>query len=379
MNGASTSTGAPKETTDDRSKRSPWISRRTLRRAGWFLLAAVLAAVAWLVTSRPTLVKTVRPERGGLVVEVYGTGTLESKVLVVVSSKIIGKVVEVLVDQGDAVAAGQMLAQLEAKDFKDAVRLATAQRDQAEATVARARVDFERARSLLAESVIARAEFDAYETGYRVAEAQLNTAEAKLADTHIVSPAAGLVATRNLDVGSTVVPGAPIFRIAASVPWVVAQVDERATGDVRLGQPARVTFAMNPSLGTVGRVARLSTEVDRVTEEREVDVALDRLPDNRFLGQRADVYIETARKGNALRVPSTVLVVQGSRTGVFGVVDGRARWRSLQLGLRGRELVEVVSGVSEQDVLIVSPLAGKTAVADGARVTATVGSDEEAP
>jgi HlyD family secretion protein len=370
--------------TENERVRSPWISRRTSKRAGWILAAAVLAAAAWLIISRPMSVKAVRPERGELVAEVFGTGTLESKVVVGVSAKIIGKVVEVLVDQGDTVTAGQTLARLEAKDFHDAVRVATAQLHQAEATLAKAKVDFERQRALVERKLVARADFDAAETALRVAEAQLGTAEAalgvaqaKLADTQLASPVSGVVATRNLEVGSTVVPGAPIFRIAASPPWVVAQVDERVTGDLRPGQHARIVFATSPSGGAAGHVARLSTEVDRVTEEREVDVTLDRLPDGRFLGQRADVYIETARKSDALRIPSTVLVVREGRAGVFAIVDGRARWRSVQLGLRGRKLVEVVSGVVEQDVLIVSPLAGKPPIADGARVTAA--SSTEAP
>ncbi|MBI3786357.1 MAG: efflux RND transporter periplasmic adaptor subunit [Deltaproteobacteria bacterium] len=343
---------------------------------GWFLLVAVLTAVAWLIISRPTPVKTVRPERGELVAEVFGTGTLEAKVVVGVSSKIIGKVVEVLVDQGDTVTDGQTLARLEDKDFRDAVQVATAQRNQAEAVLAKAKVDFERQRPLLAKNFVSQADFDAYETGARVAEAQLKTAvatlgvvQAKLADTHITSPASGLVITRNLEVGSTVVPGAPIFRVAASTPWVAAQVDERATGELRLGQPARVAFETTLSLGVAGQVARLSAEVDRVTEEREVDITLGHLPDNLFLGQRADVYIETARKGDALRIPLAVLVLQESRAGVFAVVDGRARWRPVQLGLRGRNFVEILHGVSEQDVLIVSPLAGKTPITDDAPVT----------
>ncbi|MHB8418346.1 MAG: efflux RND transporter periplasmic adaptor subunit [Myxococcales bacterium] len=336
-----------------------------------------MAATAWLVAARPTPVEAVRPVRGEVVTEVFGTGTLESKVMVGVSSKIIGKVVEVLVDQGDAVAAGQTLARLEARDFDDAVRVAAAQRGQAEALLAKAKVDVERERALLARDVIPRAELDVYETAFRVAAAQLVTAEAalgvaraKLADTQIVGPASGLVATRNLEVGATVVPGTPIFRIAASTPWVVAQVDERATGDLRLGQPARVIFEANPSLGVAGQVARLSAEVDRVTEERDVDITLNRLPDNRVLGERADAYIETARKSDVLRIPATALVIQEGQVGVFAIVDGRARWRPVQLGLRGRELVEAAAGVSVHDLLIVNPLAGETPITDRARVTA---------
>jgi HlyD family secretion protein len=361
---------------DETERRASAISRKALRIAAWFLLLAVPAAVVWFIISRPIPVRTVRPQRGEVVVEVFGTGTLESKVVVGVSSKIVGKVVDVLVDQGDTVIAGQTVARLEARDFKDAVAVAAAQRGQARAELAKARADLKRERPLLASGLIGRAEFDVYDTGYGVAEEKLKNAEAalgvaqaKLADTRIVSPASGLVITRNLEVGSTVVPGAPIFRIAASVPWIVAQVDERETGALRVGQPARVVFATDSALVQPGHVARLTTEVDRVTEEREVDVSLDRQSANRFLGQRADVYIETARKKDALRVPLTALVVQSGRPGVLAVVDGRARWRAVQLGLRDRKLVEVVGGVDERDLVIVSPLAGKKPISDGARVT----------
>jgi HlyD family secretion protein len=127
---------------------------RVVKTAVWVLLAVALAAVAWIMVSRPVPVRTVAPRHGLLVAEVFGTGTLESKVVVGVSSKIVGKVVEVLVDQGDVVTHGQTLARLEAKDFEDAVRVAAAQRDQAEAELAKARADLERERSLLAGDLV---------------------------------------------------------------------------------------------------------------------------------------------------------------------------------------------------------------------------------
>ena len=353
-----------------------WISRRIMQGAAWFLATALATVVVWLTMTWPIPVKTVHPQRGELVVEVFGTGTLESKIMVGVSSKIVGKVVEVLADQGDTVSVGQTLARLEAKDFQDAVGVAEAQRDQVAATLAKAKLDLERQRSLLSKNLIAYADFETYETGYRVVEAQLKTAQAslrvaraKLADTEVVCTASGIVATRNLEVGSTVVPGAPIFRIAASTPWVVAQVDERATGDLRLGQPARVVFETNAAQPETGHIARLSTEVDRVTEEREVDIALDRVPNNAFLGQRADAYLETSRKRDVLRAPLSAVVIREGQTGVFAVVDHRAVWRPLQLGMRGRELAEVVSGMSEQDFIILNPFSGKTPINNGARVS----------
>jgi HlyD family secretion protein len=337
------------------------------------------AAAAWFTVASPLPVVTTAPRRGSLIAEAFGTGTLEAKVVVSVSAKMVGKVVEVLVDQGNTIAAGQLMARLEAKDYSDAVRVTEAQKNQAEAELAKATLDAKRSRELYERKLISEAEHDIAETDARVAQARLEiaaaalgVARAKLADTRIVSPVRGLVITRNLEVGSTVVPGAPIFRLADTrVLWVQALVDERATGHMRLGQVARVVFETDPDSTYAGHIARLGTETDRVTEEREVDVTLDRWPSSFFLGQRADVHIQTARREHALQVPKSALVARGGTPGLFVVDRGRARWRPVQLGLGGRGFQEIASGIDEQARVIVNPLAGKKPVADGQRVTAT--------
>jgi HlyD family secretion protein len=101
--------------------------RRFLAVVAWLSAATAVLLLARAKLLAPAEVRVTHPQRGSLVEEVFGTGTLESKVVVGVSSKIVGRVVEVLVDQGDTVAAGQTLARLEANDFKDAVGVAVAQ------------------------------------------------------------------------------------------------------------------------------------------------------------------------------------------------------------------------------------------------------------
>ena len=353
--------------------------RRFVKAGLWALLLLAVASVVALKAFAPAAVMTVQARRGPLAAEVFGTGTLESKIVVGVSSKIVGKVVEVLVDQGDVVTAGQVLARLEAKDYDDAVKVAEAQFHLTEAELAKATLDVGRTRALHEGKLVSDAEQDAAETDFNVAQAQLKNSEAalgmaraKLGDTQIVSECPGLVITRNLEVGSTVVPGSPIFRVADTrVLWVQAMVDERETGRLRLGQHVRVVLGANPDSALAGRVARMSAETDRVTEEREVDVTLDRLPPRFFLGQKADVYIETARQENALQVPKSTLVMRGGKPGVFVADRGRARWHPVQLGLRGRDTLEITSGVDEPDRLIINPQAGKAPLADGQRVAAT--------
>jgi HlyD family secretion protein len=284
----------------------------------------------------------------------------------------------VLVDQGDTVTNGQVLARLEATDYENSVGVSEAVLKQAQAELSLATLNLERSRSLLKSKSISQAQFDTDAASELVAEAKMKNADAelgfaraRLGDTQIVSPVSGLVITRDLEVGSTVVPGAAIFRVAdTSVLWAVAQVDEREVGQLRVGQPARVVFESNPNAPHPGHVARLSMETDRITEEREVDVTLDRLPSNFFLGQKADVYIETARKENVLQIPVGALSTRDGRPGVFTVTNGRARWQQVQLGLKGRSSVEVISGIDEHHAVILNPFASKQPVADGSRVVA---------
>jgi len=348
------------------------------------LIVAVLA-FALLKVLAPAPVAAVHPQRGPLVAEVFGTGTLEAKVVVSFSAKMVDKVVEVLVDQGDKVSEGQVVARLEAIDYEHAAQVAEAGVGQAQAELAKARLDIVRKRQLLQTASISQAEFDTYEAAYRVgeaklknAEAQLGFARARLADTVIYSPVAGLVMTRNLEVGDTVVPGTPIFRIADTrVLWVTAMVDERVAGNLRLGQPARVTFRAHPGQSFPGRLARLAEEADRVTEEREADVTVEQLPPDWFIGAKADVYIETGRKADALQVSRSAIVPRGDQPGVLVISGGRAGWQQVQLGLVGRDAVELAGGVDARALVIANPFAGKQPLADGQRVVAAAGREAQ--
>ena len=353
-------------------------ARRWSRVALWALLAVAAGAILRLWLTAPVAVELVRLHRGPLVVEAFGTGTLEAKVVVGASAKMVGKVVEVLADQGDTVAAGQCLARLESKDYEDTVSVAQAKLGQAGAELSKAEADFERSRALFRERIVSQADLDAQETARRVGEAgvataraELGFARARLTDTRITSPIAGLVVTRNLEVGSTVVPGAPIFRVAdMTLVWVQAMVDERETGAMALGAAARVVFRSAPDTSLPGTLSRLAREADRVTEELQADVKVEKLPAHFALGQKADVFIETARKPEALQVPKSALVPRGREVGLYVVADGRAAWQAVKLGLVGRDAAEVLEGLTEAALVVREPLLGKTALAEGQRVKA---------
>lgn len=340
-----------------------------------------------------------------LVAEVMGTGTLEARIKTTLSPRIQERLAEVLVDQGDPVRAGQLLARLEDGELRQQVAVAEAALDAARAALERTRTDearalavleqarltHERGLALLATRVAAQADVDKAVESLHVAEADLRRARAAITEaekqvitaernlawqrerldfTRLISPYDGLVVRRDRDPGGVVVPGASILLlISTNELWVSAWVDETALAALAPGQPARVVFRSEPERSYPGAVARLGREADRETRELVVDVRVDRLPPHWAVGQRAEVFIETGRKAQATVIPARMLVWREGRAGVFVESGGRARWRAIQPGLRGTHLLEATGGLQAGE-RVVAPL-GKPArpLRDGQRVT----------
>ena len=372
----------------------------------WLLLGAILALVGYRLKFRPMPVIAHAVTTGEVRGEVMGTGTLEARVSTVISPRIQERLAEVLVDEGDVVKSGQLLARLDDAATRQQVAIAEAALAAAKATVERvradearaqavlqqARLDHSRAAELLAGKIAAQADFDKTAEALRVAEADLKRSQSAileadsqvltaektllyqkelLAFTEVRSPYNGLVTRRDRDAGGVVVPGASILQIVATNEiWVSAWVDETAMAGLKAGQPARVVFRSEPARSFAGEVARLGREADRETREFVVDVRVKELPENWMIGQRAEVFIETGRKVNVVLVPAEFVRWRQGKPGVFVNHDGYARWRDVSLGLRGLQSSEATRGLAAGEK-IVRPVEGqKQPLADGQRITA---------
>ena len=387
---------------------SPFPSARTLRTAAKVLVP--LGVVAFFVlrsltASVPVVAQSA--ELGLVVAEVMGTGTLDARVKTTLSPRLQERLAEVLVDQGDFVKAGQLLAHLDDGELKQLVAIAEASLAGAQASVERIRADEARARAveqqarlnhqrtieLLATKVASQADLDKALEQLQVAEADVKRSQAAITEASrqavtaektllqqrerlsyaaLTSPYDGLIVRRARDPGGVVVPGSAILElISTNEIWVSAWVDETAMSSLAPGQPARVVFRSEPAKTYPGEVARLGRETDRETREFIVDVRVKEVPVNWTLGQRAEVFVETGRKSAALAVPAAFLQWRSGQPGVFVNEGGKAKWRGVTLGLRGRERVEVEQGLAagEQVVKSASP---KQELTDGQRVKVAV-------
>ncbi|MCM2371455.1 efflux RND transporter periplasmic adaptor subunit [Aporhodopirellula aestuarii] len=367
------------------------------------LFAVVVGGVVYQLKFSPIPVAAYTIERDAIVAEVMGTGTLEARVEATVSPKISGRIVEVFVDQGERVTAGELLVRLDDQELTQQVAIAQANVDAAAAGVTRLKIDKERAeavyqqarrsydriQSLVEKNAASRDDADKATEALSVAQADIARAEAgiaegqkeyiaaektaqyhstRLRDTEIHAPFDGLIVRRNREPGDVVVPGSSIMTlISLDELWISAWVDETAMSKLKTEQTARVVFRSEPEQSYPGKVARLGREADRETREFIVDVRVLELPENWAVGQRAETFIDVAQRSDTLVLPEKLLVHRDGRFGVFTNDGGTAAWHELNLGVRGRDTVEVLQGVEEGDV-IVSAVNPATGLSPGRRI-----------
>lgn len=358
---------------------------------GWKVALVVLiaGAVVYQLRFRPVPVQAFTVKSDTVQSEVMGTGTLDARTKITISSKITGRIAGLSADQNDAVVKNQLLVALDDSDLRQQVEIASAALEATKASLARVQSDITRAQAVLAQAKLehqrasqmfakqaaTRQEVDKAKEALDVAQAalassaaaktevehQVITAEqtlnyqrARLAEAQILCPLDnGLVTFRYREVGDIVVPGTAIMDVVGLKElWVSAWVDESASGALAAGQPARVVFRSQPDKSYAGEVARLARQTDRETREFLVDVRVKELPPNWSVGQRAEVYIATGSKEGAACIPQRLLLWREGKAGVLVDNGGKVRYQNVELGLRGREAVEIVRGLTLGQVVV---------------------------
>ena len=381
------------------------MKRLTLRQAiVWCFVATAAATLVYKIrfAAVPAIGHTVT--RGEMVAEVMGTGTLEARVETTVSPRIQERLAEVLVDQGDSVKAGQLLARLDDAEAAQQVAIAEATLAAARRTRERVEADLARAEAVLTQArlnqkrltdlavsraasqsdadkaieslAVAEADMKRSQAAISEAEAQILMAEKnllfrreQLAFTTIEAPYDGLVIRRDRDPGDIVVPGASLLQlISRDELWISAWIDETAMNALAPGHPARIVFRSESVRNYPGTVARLGREADRETREFLVDVRVSELPPNWAIGQRAEVFIETGRQQTALLLPEDFLQWQQGNVGVWVHTEGKARWRKVTTGARSRGMLAITDGLKPGEVVLQASPGSNKPLAAGRRV-----------
>lgn len=321
--------------------------RRITRGALIVLGVALGAALLWRLLA-PSEIEATRPVRGPAVQAVYATGTVEPSVEVRIAPRVGGRLIELRADEGDAVAAGAVLARLEDRDQRANV-------EQLQARLVQARQQVERVRTLARQGWVTRAALDEAEANFAAAEALRVQAEEQLRFMWLRAPDSGTIIRRDGEVGAFIPVNEPVFYMAkAGEPMrITAEVDEEDVPLIRTGLKVLVRADAFPESVFDGTVNEITPRGDPVARSYRVRVLL---PDDTPLryGMTAEINIITARRENALLVPAGAL--DGNRLWV--VEDGRLVRREVETGVRGAARVEILKGLAP-GALVVATAADK--------------------
>jgi HlyD family secretion protein len=356
------------------------------------LLAAIAIAYWALQGEAPVQYVTAPVTRGTVARTVSTSGTVNPELTIIVGSYVSGVIREQYCDYNTRVKKGQVCAKIDPRPFQTVVdqakaELATAraQLTKDRATLAYAKISFERNGGLLKRGIVSQDAFDASKSAYDQAQAQIEldlatiqqreaslaTAQVNLDYTNIVSPVDGTVVSRNITIGQTVAASfqtPTLFLIATDLTrmQVDTNVSESDIGQMRQGNRATFTveaFPSHPFEGTVVQVRQAPQSVQNVVT---YDVVINVANKDLLLkpGMTATTRIITAQRDDVLRVPDQALRFSPSAlaqtpapppaTGVAGTAgrqghvwvlrDGRLRQVAIKTGLDDDTYSEVLEG-----------------------------------
>ncbi len=305
-------------------------------------------------------------ERGTVDATWHGTTTLQARDQARVVAEVSGVVREILVEEGDTVAAGQALARLDDEQLRLELK-------QAEVELSRLRQDFERARRMFRDKLLSQEAYDQIQFDLTRQETIVEQKRLRLRKSTIRAPIAGTVAERMIRVGNLIQANSPAFLVTRlDALEAVVWVPEGEISRLRPGQRAVLTVDAWPGERFEGRVARVSPVVDADTGTVKLTVTVDATGGRLRPGMFGRLAIYHDRHEQALLIPRDALLTEDARTSVFRVEEGVARRVEVVPGYGDGRRIEILEGLKEGDRVVT---VGQITLKDGARVE--VISDEE--
>ena len=377
---------APSESSDGRG-RLPWILGA--------LAVLIVGGMSWIVLTPKGMEVHVADavSAGGGEATASGisaNGYVVARTKASVSAKVPGRLRYLGVHEGSDVKQGQIIAGLENRDYAAARDAAKASVARVEAERAQARRDLSRAESLRERQVISESDLENQRTKMGVLDAQLAEAKAQAAlaeanyeNTLVRAPFDGTVLRKDAEVGEIVAPstaGGGLTRTAivtmADLRTLEVEVDVNEAYIARISgaQPARITLDAYPDTSFAGRVRQVVPTADRDKATVQVKVSiLDRDP--RILPEMGAKVVFEERSGQSatgtvarrVLVPKGALSREGGTAHVWVVENGRASSRPVEAGLERGDNVEIRSGLTGGESVIIDPPAE---LRQGARVRA---------
>ena len=297
--------------------------------------------------------------RGDISAYYSNTATLEAVEEATVVSKVRGIVQELMVEEGDDVRAGQVIARIEDDQYR-------IEAERAKATLDRLGNDYERNKELFEKELISlevyensRFEFESQKSAYELA--QLNYTY-----TSIKSPISGVISERFIKVGNMIGTDQQAFKVVDFDPiQAVLYVPEHERFKIKKGQRAELQADAIPSKVFSGKVERISPTIDPATGTFKVTVYMDSDQEELRPGMFGRVKIVYDTRMNTKMIPKAAVIAEDETQSVFVIKDSLAFRKEIRTGYVNGVNIEVISGLEDGEIVVTT---GQGSLTDSSRV-----------
>lgn len=305
-------------------------------------------------------------------------GTLQGNIEAPISARTSGYLVKWNKDIGSRVDTGEVLAEISNPEADQQLAQAIASRQQLVSTLELAKVSLERWKNLREQNAVSLQEYDERRSAFTQAQSSLEAADAnirRLKDLEsfkrVVAPFAGIITRRNANIGDLVETGSagsrPLFTLAQTDPLrVYVYVPQSYSPQIKQGQMVTITQGELPGQQFKGKIVRTAGAIDTSTRSLQTEINLPNADGKLLPGAYVNVTLP-ASSSDILTVPTNTLLLRSEGPRI-GVVDdtGRVRLHPVMIGKDFGLSVQILSGITANDELVVNPA---DSLADGDVVT----------
>ena len=325
---------------------------------------------------------TIDVAKRDLVIEVVDTGKIEPKEKIEIKSKVAGQVLKAPLDEGVRVKKGQLLLELDPIDYEREVAKAEADVAQAKIALQYAELNLQRKKRGLQDRGVAQIDvdlasndFESKTVALRSAEIALETARDRLRYTRIVSPIDGTILELGIEKGEVVTPGVqqtfegrPLLTVGDLSELIVrCELNQIDVARIEVGQSAILSFDALPGKTFEARVTKTAPAAVKATgkeiEVFPVEATLVAADASIKPGMTADVRFQIERKTDVYAVPIEAVVKEEGKSYVTKIVtkagEQATERAEVQVGARNDRELEIASGISEGDKLLIDPASSK--------------------
>ncbi len=339
-------------------------------------------AVATEASNVPT-VAVVKPVLSSDATEIMLPGNMQAFTETPIWARSSGYLRKWYADIGAHVRRGQLLAEIESPEVGQQLQGAREQLINAQENLKLAHITAERYTNLLKQDSIAKQDVDTAVQNAAARSATVRSAQANVARLQemvgfqrVYAPFSGVITARNIDVGALIdaganTPGKELFREASTTTLrVYVNVPQIYTRDVKPGVTAYLTLTEFPGRKFAGKVARNANAIDMASRTLLVEVDVPNPTGELLPGSFTSVHMKLPSKVQAVTVPANALLFRSEGLQVAKVQDGHIALAAVTLGHDYGNTVEIVHGVSPNDLVVVNP---SDSIANGQPVKTAAG------